>query len=151
MTINKKVISIVILGVGACLLSSLFHLYFSAKSQKNQRLLYQIQQLTGKAENLHLMSKSFIQSGNPAIWNKITESIASMQLNLAAVSPSEKGRTQKLAVIHGGLTAYHDLLSRIYNPALLLNREKMNSKVWAFPFQWRFTNGSLTPIGRRRG
>lgn len=151
MNINKKVFSIVILGVSACLLSSLFNLYFSKKNQYNQRLLVQIQQLTGKAENLRLMSKNFIQSGDMDVWGKITQTIESLQLNLTDVSPANKKWEEKFEAIHQGVTEYYGLLTRVHNPALLLNREKHKFQRIGLSFSMDIRERIIAPYRREEG
>ncbi|WP_022667009.1 PAS domain S-box protein [Desulfospira joergensenii] len=149
--INKKVISIVVLGVCACLLSSLLNLYFSTKSRNNQNLLYRIQQLPGKAENIRLMSKNFIQTGDLDLWQKITRNISSLQVNVIDASPANKVWKQKLGNINKRITEYHYLLNQIHYPALLLNREKNKFQRIGLSFSMEVKDRIITPYRKEEG
>ena len=87
MSANKKVILIVILGVGACLLSFLLSRYFLEKGHANQLVLSHIQQATARIEHIRLLGKSFIQNADQASWLQIIQNMESVRLNLGTTPP----------------------------------------------------------------
>ena len=89
MSARNKVFLIVVLGVGACLLSSILGHHFAKKSKNNQRLLSRVQQLTEKVENIRLLSGNFIQNTDPDTWQRINQKIESLKLSVAGASPAE--------------------------------------------------------------
>ncbi|MCP5196557.1 MAG: hypothetical protein H6974_07200 [Gammaproteobacteria bacterium] len=62
---NKNVILIVALGAIACLLSIFLSQFFAKKIYDNETLLARIGRLPPAVEHLQILSKSFVQSGDP--------------------------------------------------------------------------------------
>ncbi len=151
MNTNKKVVFIVVLGVGACLLSSLLGHYFTQKTRDNQHLLFGIRQLTEKVENIRLLRRDFIQSGDPDAWKKITNHIDFFQRSLADAPPRDGQWKQYLKTLTEKIAEYDHLLSRIHDPALGLNKEKNRVQRIGLSFSTEIQDRIITPYRKEEG
>ena len=124
MNTNKKVVLIVLLGVGASLLSFFLSNHFSQRNQRNQSLLSRIERLTEKVEIVRLLSKDFIQSGESDAWQEINKYIESLQHSLSNPTPADNRWSQDLDTLTDKVLGYYRLLKKIHDPVLRLNEAK---------------------------
>ena len=87
MSANRKLILIIFMGVGACLLSFVISQYYSSKNHTNQLLLDQVQRISGRVGYIRLLSKNFVQNGDQTDWQNIIRNLEFVDLNLEAVPP----------------------------------------------------------------
>lgn len=151
MTTKKKVLLIVILGVGASLLTFLLGHYFSRKYRHNQHLLTVIQQMTNRIGNIHLLSMDFIQSGDPKAWQALTGNLVALRHNIAE-KPTFSGPEGKILPALGEeLSHYEQLLSRIHDPAVQLNREKVRLQQMGLSFVTEVRARIIIPYRKQEG
>ena len=124
MSANKKVVSIVFLGVGACLLSFVFSRYFIEKDHNNHMFLHRIQQTAAHVEYLRLLGRDFIQNADQATWQQINRTMGSIRGDLAASAQKPGSWETEAAALRTGLEGYHGILRLLYGPAVSLKARK---------------------------
>ncbi len=151
MSANRKIILIIILGASACLLSFGLSQYFSKKNRDNQVLLSQIQQISGRVEHIRLLSKTFIQNGDPANWLKIMDNLEFVRFDLGAAPRARHQWEQELKNLKNCLAAYHHILTRIHDPAVQLRAEKAKLQGIGFSFAMEVEEHIITPYRKDEG
>nr|WP_320191327.1 PAS domain S-box protein [uncultured Desulfobacter sp.] len=151
MRTQKKVVLIVILGVGASLLIFLLGNYFSQKYRHNQHLLAVIQQMTNRIGNIHLLSMDFIQSGDPKAWQALTSNLVALRRNIAKKNPFTGPEADILPALGEELSHYEQLLSRIHDPAIQLNREKVRLQQMGLSFATEVRERIIIPYRKEEG
>ena len=124
MSANRKVILIVILGVGACLLSIIFSRYLLKKDHANQLLLSQIQQATPHLEHIRLLGRDFIQNADQMSWQTIVQEMEFVRLNFGVNHHTDKQWRQELEDLNRSLDSYDEILKQLYEPAVRLKEQK---------------------------
>ncbi len=151
MSANRKVISIIILGASACLLSFLLSQYYSKKSHDNQLLLAQIQQISGRMEHIRLLSRIFIQNGDPATWNKMIENLEIVRLDLKAAPQVDLHWQKEMQTLEKSLTDFNHILTLIHDPAVRLKEEKTKLQSIGLSFSMEVEERIITPYRREEG
>ncbi|MDY6990673.1 MAG: PAS domain S-box protein [Thermodesulfobacteriota bacterium] len=124
MSANAKVVVIVIIGVGACVLSIFFSQHFREKDHNNQQLLSHIEQVAARIEHVRLLGRSFIQDADEASWGQITQAVESVRWNLQA-GPHPAGQwREEIKILNRSVEDYHRILKHMYEPAVNLKAEK---------------------------
>ncbi|MFC1884562.1 PAS domain S-box protein [Thermodesulfobacteriota bacterium] len=122
MSANIKIALIVLIGVGACLLSILSSQYFRKMDSNNQLLLSQIDKASERTEYIRILSKTFIQYADRTSWDQISQSMESVRLNLQTAAMGHwKEETEALSQ---SLDDYQHILTQLYEPAVRLKAEK---------------------------
>ena len=151
MSANKKVILIVILGVGACLLSFLLSRYFLEKGHANQLVLSHIQQATARIEHIRLLGKSFIQNADQASWLQIIQNMESVRLNLGTTPHVAKQWRQEIEVLNHSLETYHGILTQLYEPAVNLKAHKAALQGIGLSFSKEVEEKIIRPYRKEEG
>jgi PAS domain S-box-containing protein len=151
MSPNKKVILIVVLGVGACLVSFLFSQYFLKKEQANQLALSKIQQATARIEHIRFLGKDFIQNADQINWKEILEQMASVRLNLEATLSTRKPWGREIENLNRLLDTYEGLLSRMHDPAISLKAQKTALQRIGLSFSREIEEKIITPYRKEEG
>ncbi|WP_319408054.1 ATP-binding protein [uncultured Desulfosarcina sp.] len=151
MSANRKVISIIILGASACLLSFLLSQYYSKKSHDNQLLLAQIQQISGRMEQIRLLSRIFIQNGDPATWNKMIENLKIVRLDLKAAPQVNRQWQKEMQALEKSLAEFDRIIALIHDPALRLKEEKTKLQNIGLSFSMEVEERIITPYRKEEG
>ena len=151
MSANRKVILIVILGAGACVLSFMLSQYFSRKNHDNQLLLAQIQQFSGRVKHIRLLSKNFIQNGDQDDWSKIIKNLEFIDLDLGAAPHSNSQWLPEIQVLKDNLAEYRNILTRIHDPALRLTEEKTKLQGIGLSFSLEVEDRIIKPYRKEEG
>ena len=148
MNASKKLILIIALGVCAGLLSFVISQYFSRKNQENQQLLSRVQRLAPTIEQVGLYSRRFIQNGDEENWRRITETLGSIDFDLA-MSPHAAHLWQpEIEGLQTDLASYIRILIQIRNPAVQLNAEIKNLKNISLSFSNEVDERIIEPYRR---
>ncbi|MBI9084855.1 MAG: PAS domain S-box protein [Desulfobacterales bacterium] len=124
MSANKKVVLIVLLGVGACLMSFFISRYFIEKDHNNQAFLSRIQQTVVRVEHLRLLGRGFIRNADPGNWQRINRTMASIRGDLAASAKTPGDWQAEMAALKISLEGYHGVLRMLNGPAVSLKAQK---------------------------
>ena len=125
MSANKKVILIVLIGVGACLSSILLSQRFHNMEMNNQGLLSQIQQVEIRIEHIQLLSRNFIQNADQTIWGLILFNLESLQLNLTARPRAAERWRNELETLDKSVKEYYSILVQLFEPSVRLKTQKL--------------------------
>jgi PAS domain S-box-containing protein len=151
MSANRKVVVIVILGVGACLLSFIFSQYFLEKEHGNQLVLSQIQQASARIVNIRFLGKSFIKNADEATWRQIMSSMVAVRQNLS-VPPRAGGKwIQQIESLKSSLDDYHSFLIQLYEPAVKLQEEKQALQGMGLSFSKEIEGKIIRPYREEEG
>ena len=151
MSANRKVIMIVILGAGACLLSFILSQHFSRKIQDNQMLLAKVQQLSEKVEYIQILSRDFIQSGDQGKWRKIIGNIDIIRRDFGEVPGKNQQWHKETQDLQNNLAEYYHTLSRIHDPAIQLNAEKNKLQGLGLSFSMEIMDRIIEPYRKEEG
>ena len=124
MSATKKVFLIVILGVGACLLSFLISQYFFAKQHRNRLVLSSITQIETRIEHLQSLGKTFIRNTDKKNWYQLFKAMESVRVNLTVISPEVGQWKNEIKAVQKHIDDYYIILGKLYKPAIDLNTEK---------------------------
>src|SRR5210317_196501 len=91
MSANLKVVFIVIIGVGACLMSIVSSQYIHREERNNRMMLYNIDNIALRIDHIRLLGRSFIQDADQTSWDQISQGMESVREKLRAV-PFTAGR-----------------------------------------------------------
>ena len=151
MRTNRKIILLVALGAAAGLLSFLISQYFAGRTHSDQRLLTQIQSLAPRVEHLRLLSKAFVQNGDARQWQKITDNLQSLSVDIAAGSHAFFQWQKEIQELKIHLAIYRRLLNQVHEPALALNGEKLKLQRISLSFTKEMETQILTPYQEEAG
>ncbi|CAB1056343.1 hypothetical protein D1BOALGB6SA_1079 [Olavius sp. associated proteobacterium Delta 1] len=124
MSANLKVALIVIIGLGACLMSIFFSQYFHGEERNNRLMLYNIDNIALRIDHIRLLGRNFIQDADQTCWDQISQAMESVRENLQA-APYAAGRWwQEIEDLNRSLADYHGIIKLLYEPAFNLKTEK---------------------------
>ena len=78
MSANVKIVFIVVIGVGACLLSIFSSQYFNMKENLNQQVLSHIDRVAVRIAHIRLLGRSFILDADQTVWGEISQTMDSI-------------------------------------------------------------------------
>ena len=128
MTANKKVLSIVLAGVGACLLSFFSSRYLMEKDRTNQAVLSLVQQATARVDHIRLLGRSFIQNADQSSWQNVTQAMESLRLDLETLPRLSKQWQPEIETLNQYLNVYRSILTQLHKPAVNLKEHQVD---WA--------------------
>ena len=126
MSATRKMVLLVAMGAGACLLSFLLSQYFARKTHADQLLLTQVQSLAPRVEHIRLLSKNFLRNGDEIKWREIVANLKLLDVDIASESHAGQKWQAELEGLELRFSAYRRLLNRIHDPALAFNAEKVD-------------------------
>ena len=124
MSANRKVVMIVLLGVGACLLSYVLSLYFLEKEHANQVVLSQVQRAAGRIKNIRLLGRSYITDADPETWRQIMDTMEAVRKDLEVYPRAAGHWSREIKALEASLNNYHSVLILMYTPSVRLQEEK---------------------------
>ena len=125
MNARNKVILIVALGVGACLLSVIFSQYFRGQEMRNQQILAQIKGVSPSIKHIRHLSHVFIQSADQAVWREILHNLETVRRELKVPAEAAQRWQAPLAQVETSLDEYLAILFKLNKPANRLKDEKI--------------------------
>jgi len=151
MSANAKVVVIVIIGVGACVLSIFFSQHFREKDHNNQQLLSHIEQVAARIEHVRLLGRSFIQDADEASWGQITQAVESVRWNLQAGPPPAGQWREEIEILNRSVEDYHRILTHMYEPAVNLKAEKNALQEIGLTFSREVEETIIKPYRKEEG
>ena len=148
---NLKVILIVAIGVGACLLSVLLGQHFRAADRDNLRALARIEQIGTDIEQIRLLGRSFVQNADPEQWADLSRIVNDVRDDLGA-APSARGRWRaEVLALSRSLDSYQSILIQLYEPAVSLNTQKEALQEIGLTFMREVEEEIIAPFRREEG
>ena len=151
MSANIKVVFIVVIGVGACLLSIFSSQYFHKKDNNNQLVLSHIDKVAVRIEHIRLLGRSFIQDADQTIWGQISETLESVRRNLQAAPYTDGRWRQEIESLNRSLENYHGILSQLYEPAFNLKAQKIALQEIGLEFSREVEKEIIKPYRKEEG
>jgi PAS domain S-box-containing protein len=146
MNANLKVVFIVVIGVGSCLLSIFFSQRFREKEHNNQLALSHIEQIAVRIEQLRLLERNFIQNADPKDWDEILLKIQSIRRDLQGIPAMAERWRQNIEVLNRSIEDYHRILTQLYEPAVNLEVQKRALQKIGRTFSREVKEQIITPL-----
>jgi PAS domain S-box-containing protein len=151
MSANVKIVFIVIIGVGACLLSIFFSQYFREKDHNNQLLLFHIGQVSGKIEHIRLLGRSFIQDADQAIWDQISQTMEFVRRNLRKAPDTDGNWQPEIEALNRRLEDYYRIITQLYEPAVKMKAGKKALQELGLTFSREVEEEIIKPYRKEEG
>ena len=151
MSANVKIVFIVIIGVGACLLSIFFSQHFREKDDNSQLLLFNIGQVSERIEHIQLLGRSFIQDADQAIWDQISQTMESVRWNLRKAPDTGGSWQQEIEALNRSLEDYHRIITQLYEPAVNMKAEKKALQELGLTFSREVEKEIIKPYRKEEG
>lgn len=151
MSANLKVVLIVVIGVGACLLSIFSSQIFMEKDHNKQLLLTHIDQVAVRIEDVGLLGKIFIQDADETSWRRISQTMESVRRSLETAQHKAGRWRQKIEALNQSLEDYHLLLTQLYEPAVNLKAQKIALQEIGLTFSREVEEKIIKPYRKEEG
>ena len=151
MNANRKVFLIIILGVGACLLSFVFSRIFQEKDRTNQAMLSNIRQALPHLEHIRLLTKNFIQTADLHTREMINKEMKLVSDHFAPSKFKIAEWRDEAAELNRSLQEYRLLVSGLYAPVLKLHMKKNTLKGIGLMFIREVEEGIVKPFREDEG
>ena len=151
MSAKIKVVFIVVIGVGACLLSIFFSQHFYKQEHNNHLVLSHIDKVTVRIEHIQVLGRNFIQDAEQTIWGQISQTMESMRRNLQAALDIGGHWRQEIEVLNRSLEDYHGILTQLYEPAASLQTQKKVLQEIGLAFSLEVEEEIIKPYRKEEG
>jgi PAS domain S-box-containing protein len=151
MSANVKIVFIVVISVGSCLLSIFLSQHFLEKENNNQLVLSYIEQIAVRIEQLRLLERNFIQNADPKGWGEISQTMESIHRDLQEDSVMAGRWRQEIEVLNRSLKDYHRVLTQLYKPAVNLKSQKKALQQIGLTFSRQVEEQIIIPYRKEEG
>ncbi|MBN1699057.1 MAG: PAS domain S-box protein [Spirochaetales bacterium] len=124
MSTNIKVILIVVIALGACILSIFLGEYFHHVNLDNNLALHNVDKLTTLIHDIKNNEKLFIQNADTAGWNEMYLTMENTQNILGTLRSMMVTRKGEIGNLDDAIKKYNSIMVKLYHPAINLNRRK---------------------------
>jgi PAS domain S-box-containing protein len=151
MSANTKIVFIVVIGVGACLLSIFSSQHFHNKDRNNKLVLSHIDKVAVRIEHIRVLGMSFIKNADQTSWGQISQTMESVRRNLQA-TPHIDGRWRKeIEGLNRSLGNYQGILMQLYEPAVNLKAQKKALQQIGLAFSREVEEEIIKPYRKEEG
>jgi PAS domain S-box-containing protein len=151
MSANTKIVFIVVIGVGACLLSIFSSQYFHNKDRNNKLVLSHIDKVAVRIEHIRVLGISFIQDADQTSWGQISQTMESVRQNLQATPHLDVRWRQEIEGLNLSLENYNGILTQLYEPAVNLKAQKKALQQIGLAFSREVEEKIIKPYRKEEG